>query len=167
MIIPHININNSSKYKPDLSHVSGFTRKINLTYLPWKPKLPKYTSSSTAYSTKLSTERKILSFAKPQFWERHQMNKIVIQFVCFFHSGVKKNFIFKPRKCSLVILDKRNALRTFEWAWLIWNCSKKYLWYIQKLFLVFSYQVKIKSTILHRPQNDNNEVIYLVRWLKN
>ena len=124
MIIPHVNINNSSKYKPDLSHVSGFTRKINLTYFPWKPKLPKYTSSSTAYSTKLSTERKILSFAKPQFWQRHQMNKIVIQFVCFFHSGVKK-LNFQTKKMFTCNIRQKKCFANFRMGLINMKLLKK------------------------------------------
>lgn len=91
MIIPHVNVKNTSKFRFDYSRIEktwkdivlGLTRKIYFINLLWKPKPQKSTFISKVYlkSTlnskvyfgfaKLPTERKILSLAEAESSQIH------------------------------------------------------------------------------------------------
>ena len=62
----------------------------NLIYLLWKPAIIKSTFNSRIYFIKLFKGRKVLSFAKAQLSQRHQMHTIVFLSFFFFISELKK-----------------------------------------------------------------------------
>ena len=72
----------------------------NLIYLLWKPAIIKSTFNSRIYFIKLFKGRKVLSFAKAQLSQRHQMYKIVF-LSFFFHFGVEKTSNSKREKVQL------------------------------------------------------------------
>ena len=97
VIFPHINKKLRRKFRSDNSRMkkdiqsrfSGLTRKINLSYLLWKPKLLKSIFGSRFCFVKLSTNRNKLSIVKAQSWQRREMYKIV--FVNYFSFQSWKN----------------------------------------------------------------------------
>ena len=68
----------------------------NLIYLLWKPAIIKSTFNSRIYFIKLFKGRKVLSFAKAQLSQRHQMDKIV--FLSFFFISELKKLLTQSGK---------------------------------------------------------------------
>ena len=114
-------------------HFSGRTRKINLSYLLWKPsKLPKSSFSSRIYFVKLSPNRKKLICAK-KCSRNKGMKCIKLLSWTIFNFTIAKSYTWEEKLAIRLIFYLPIAVHSTQFIlffnfFLLWTCFFKGFW---------------------------------------